>query len=116
MKKAVSVLLVVLMLVSVLPLQTFAADPADFPEIDSPMIDNQTDSSRLPVREAEFSDVYGQTDTTSADRITSMFSDEAWERFAADMDRALEFEPIAPQGSATRAEAAAILMRFLEHE
>ena len=50
MKRAASVLLAVLMLVSVLPLQTLAADSADFPEVDRPMIENQTDSSRLPAR------------------------------------------------------------------
>ena len=100
MKKAASLFLAVLMLMSVFPLRAMAAEPTDFEPIDSPMIENQTDSSRLPVRESEFSDVYGQTDAASADRITSMFSDEAWERFAVDMDRALEFEPIADEEAA----------------
>lgn len=100
MKKAASLLLAVLMLISVFPLQAMAAEPTDFEPIDSPMIENQTDSSKLPVHEAELSDVYGQTDTASADRITSMFSDDAWARFANDMDRALEFEPIADSEAA----------------
>ena len=100
MKKAASLFLAVLMLMSVFPLRAMAAEPTDFEPIDSPMIENQTDSSRLPVREAELEDVYGQTDTASADRITSMFSDEAWARFANDMDRALEFEPIADEEAA----------------
>ena len=56
MKKAVSLFLAVLMLMSVFPLQAMAAEPTDFEPIDSPMIENQTDSSRLPVREAELED------------------------------------------------------------
>ena len=53
MKKAASLFLAVLMLMSVFPLQAMAAEPTDFEPIDSPMIENQTDSSKLPVHEAE---------------------------------------------------------------
>ncbi len=56
MKKAASLFLAVLMLMSVFPLRAMAAEPTDFEPIDSPMIENQTDSSRLPVREAELED------------------------------------------------------------
>ena len=94
MKKAASLFLAVLMLMSVFPLQAMAAEPTDLPAADSPMLENTTDSSRFPREASSLTDVYGQIDTEAANEMDSMFSDEAWARFADDMDRMLDFEPV----------------------
>ena len=86
--------LAILMLMSLFCAQAAAAEPTDFEAIDSPMLYNTTDSSKLPNMDADIRDVYGQVDTESANEIDSMFSDEAWARFEDDMDRLLDFEPI----------------------
>ena len=94
MKKAASLFLALLMLVSLVPLQTLAAEPTDLPAADSPMLENTTDSSKFPRETSNLTDVYGQIDTEAANEMDSMFSDEAWARFFDDMDRTLEFEPV----------------------
>ena len=93
-KKMTCLFLAVLMLTSAFNLHAAAAEATDFERIDSPMIENTTDSSRLPGYTGDLSDVYGQVDTSAANEITSMFSDEAWDRFSNDMDRMLAFEPV----------------------
>ena len=94
MKKAASLFLAVLMLVSLVPLQALAAEPTDLPAADSPMLENTTDSSRFPRESSSLTDVYGQIDNETANEMDSMFSDEAWARFADDMDRMLDFAPV----------------------
>ena len=94
MKRATGLFLAVLMLASAFHTHAAAAEPADFERIDRPMIENTTDSSRLPGDEEGLADVYGQVDTAAANEITSMFSDEAWDRFSDDLDRVLDFEPV----------------------
>ena len=60
MKKAASLFLALLMLVSLLPLQAMAAEPTDLPAADSPMLENTTDSSKFPREASSLTDVYGQ--------------------------------------------------------
>ncbi|MBQ9046142.1 MAG: S-layer homology domain-containing protein [Oscillospiraceae bacterium] len=93
-KRSISLFLVVLTLMSVMIPGVSATEPTDLPASDSPMLYNTTDSSKMPRETASLTDVYGQIDTESANEIDSMFSDEAWARFAEDMDRILDFEPV----------------------
>ena len=94
MKRAASLFLAVLTLLSVMIPGVSAAEPADLPAADSPMLENTTDSSKFPRETANLTDVYGQIDTESANEMDSMFSDAAWDRFFDDMDRTLDFEPV----------------------
>ena len=94
MKRAASLFLAVLMLMSVMIPGVSAAEPTDLPASDSPMLYNTTDSSKFPKETSNLTDVYGQIDTEAANEMDSMFSDEAWARFADDMDRMLDFEPV----------------------
>ena len=94
MKRAASLFLAVLMLMSVMIPGVSAAEPTDLPASDSPMLYNTTDSSKFPKETSNLTDVYGQIDTEAANEMDSMFSDEAWARFADDMDRMLDFAPV----------------------
>ena len=68
--------------------------PDGFDAADEPMIYNLTDSSKLPARTVEMSDVYGVIDTSEADEIESMFSEEAMAQFGQALDKIFEFEPV----------------------
>jgi len=68
-KKMTCLFLAVLMLTSAFNLHAAAAEATDFERIDSPMIENTTDSSRLPGYTGDLSDVYGQVDTSAANEI-----------------------------------------------
>ena len=94
LKKAVCALLCMLILAGVFSPSVRAAEPEDFPVTEGPLIGNTTDSSRLPAYAKSLADVYGQVDTTNADVIGSMFSEEAWDRFDTDMERILDFTPV----------------------
>ncbi|MBO4831584.1 MAG: S-layer homology domain-containing protein [Oscillospiraceae bacterium] len=93
-KKTVSVLMAVLMLAGLLGPLASAAEATGFEQIDSPMIYNTTDSSKLPSYPADIEDVYGQVDAADANEIDSMFSEEAMEEFSEQLDRILDFEPV----------------------
>ena len=93
-KKTVSVLMAVLMLAGLLGPLASAADATGFEQIDSPMIYNMTDSSKLPSYPTDIEDVYGQVDTADANEIDSMFSEEAMDKFSEQLDRILDFEPV----------------------
>ena len=93
-KRIISILLAVLMLAGALPAWAAGEEPDDFPQTDSPMLSNTTDSSRLPVRTAKLSDVYGQVDATGAEEMDTLFTQEARDRFAKDLDRILDFRPV----------------------
>ncbi len=84
MKTARRMICVFLIAVLVLgsPAQAFAAEEeragAEFPAADREMIDNTTDSSRLPAY-PELSDVYGQISSEDADVVDTMLSEDARE-------------------------------------
>ena len=95
-KRLFCLLLAVCLMLSVLSPVFAAEEPTDFEQTDRPVQQNATDSSKLPTptRELELSDVYGQNDTTNADTLTSLISDEAWDLLGEDMDSVLDFEPV----------------------
>ncbi|MBQ4369976.1 MAG: carboxypeptidase regulatory-like domain-containing protein, partial [Oscillospiraceae bacterium] len=68
-------------------------EAAAFPAADREMIENFTDSEKLPIR-SELSEFYGQTKNEDADVIESMISDEAKAEFSASIDAAADFEPV----------------------
>ena len=94
LKKIVCVMLSVLTLASLFVTGALAAEPTGFEQIDSPMIYNSTDSSKLPSYPTDIEDIYGQVDTADANEIDSMFSEEAVEKFSEQLDRILDFEPV----------------------
>ena len=93
-RKIVCVFLSALTLAGLFITPALAAEPTDFEQIESPMIYNTTDSSKLPTYPDDLVDVYGQVDTSNAKEIDSMFSPEAREKFSEELDRIVDFEPV----------------------
>ena len=67
-------------------------EAAGFPAASEKMIENSTDSSKLPAA-TEPSDVYGRIENEGADVIDSMISEEAKERFSSAIDIISDFKP-----------------------
>ncbi len=65
-RKIICVVLSIVTLAGMFITDAMAAEPTGFEQIDSPMIYNSTDSSKLPTYPADIEDVYGLVDTTAA--------------------------------------------------
>ena len=70
-----------------------ASEASDLPYADQPMLENTLDSSKLP-RYVDESDIHGIVDTSKAEEIESMFSDEAREQFSEGIVKLDAFEPV----------------------
>ena len=85
--------------------ETTATEATSFPASDQPMIENTTDSSKLPTREdvpenaqlAQLSDVYGTIENDKAEVVSSMIDDEAMDEFSRAIDLAAGFEPVSSE-------------------
>ncbi|MBR4232024.1 MAG: S-layer homology domain-containing protein [Oscillospiraceae bacterium] len=94
-RKIICVVLSIVTLAGMFITGAMAAEPTGFEQIDSPMLYNTTDSSKLDgYTPVSLSDVYGQIDTDSAKEIESLFSDDAVARFSEELGHILDFEPV----------------------
>ncbi len=93
-RKIICVAISIVTLAGMLITGAMAAEPTDFEQVDSPMIYNMTDSSKLPNHSEDIEDVYGQVDTRNASEIYSLFTEDARAEFSEILDCITDFEPV----------------------